>query len=322
MVQALKAVEAARGSTSLTYFEYGTLAAFVAFQEAGVEDWLLEVGLGGRLDAVNILDADLAIITSIDLDHQAFLGNDIETIGFEKAGILRPNQTAVFADYDPPSSVLQQAVAQRVNLRRPGHGYMLDAIKDSAREIQLKIKNDPITVTLPADSLPVKSLAAAVVAVRALEPDLSAEKIETALKTLALPGRFEQLGKSPLVIADVGHNPHAARWLSERLKTIRQPGQRVLAVYGALADKDVEGVVGAMSDEVDEWFLAALDVPRGLGCDQLMARADGLPGAAVCGCFGGVNKALTVAMSKARSEDLVLIFGSFFTVAAGREFLA
>lgn len=322
LVRAFAAVEAVRGSTTLTYFEFGTLAAFVIFKESGVDDWVLEVGLGGRLDAVNILDADLAIITSVDIDHVKFLGDNRESIGFEKAGILRPNRPAIFADLDPPRSVLQQASAQSVRLLRPGDGYHLKLVVESDKvETCLEIDGDPIVISIPDKGLPIHSLAAAVVAIRRLEPDLSITVIEDTLRNLSLPGRFERLGQSPLVIADVGHNPHAARWLSSRVGAIRQPGQRVLALYGALGDKDVEGVVGAMAAQVDEWFFAALDAPRGLGCDDLTQRAGMLTGVADANCYGSVQEALTAALSRARENDFVLVFGSFFTVAAAREAL-
>ncbi len=321
LVRAFEAVEVARGSTSLTYFEFGTLAAFVVFSESGVDDWVLEVGLGGRLDAVNILDADLAIITSVDIDHVAFLGNELETIGFEKAGILRPNQTAIFADLNPPRSVLQQASAQHIRLLRPGDGYQLLPPSGQSLEVMLKIDEDAVCITLPDRGLPVKSLAAAVVAIRKLEPDLSEASIRSALCDLSLPGRFEQLRDSPLVIVDVGHNPHAARWLSSRVSNIRQPGQRTLAVYGALGDKDVEGVTAAMSGQVDQWFLAALDVPRGLNCHELTERVGFGKDAKHCSCYGSVEEAARAALSEADANDLLLIFGSFFTVAAAREVL-
>lgn len=324
LVRAFEAVEAARGSTTLTYFEFGTLAAFVIFRDSGVDDWVLEVGLGGRLDAVNILDADLAIITSVDIDHVGFLGDNRESIGFEKAGILRPNRPAIFADIDPPRSVLQQASAQNIRLLRPGDGYRLKPADGDNGETCLEIEEDPIVIALPDQGLPMQSLAAAVVGIRRLQPDLSAAAIEHTLRNLSLPGRFECLGQSPLVIADVGHNPHAARWLASRVGAIRQPGQRVLGVYGALGDKDVEGVVGAMAEQVDEWFFAALDVPRGLGCDQLTQRTSvvtGVTRVTGSGCSSSVQQALTAALSRACEKDLVLIFGSFFTVAAAREAL-
>ena len=322
LVLAFEAVEAARGSTTLTYFEFGTLAAFVVFKESGVDDWVLEVGLGGRLDAVNILDADLAIITSVDIDHVSYLGDNRESIGFEKAGILRPGRPAIFADVDPPRSVLQQADAQNIRLLRPGDGYQLNPSDGSkGAESLLEIDEDPTVISLPDQGLPIQSLAAAVVAIRRLQPELPGTAIEDTIRHLSLPGRFERLGKSPLIIADVGHNPHAARWLSSRVGAIRQPGQQVLAIYGALSDKNVEEVVGAMSGQVDEWFFAALDVPRGLGCDDLTRRTDMLFNDGRPGCFSSVQDALKAALSRARENDFLLIFGSFFTVAAAREAL-
>lgn len=321
LVRAFDAVEAARGSTTLTYFEFGTLAAFVVFRESGVQDWVLEVGLGGRLDAVNIVDADLAIITSVDIDHVSYLGDNRDSIGFEKAGILRPDRPAIFADVDPPRSVLQQANAQRVRLLRPGDGYQIRRSADDNAGTWLQIDDAPTVISLPDQGLPVQSLAAAVVAIRRLEPNLSVVLIESILRDLTLPGRFEQLGKAPLIIADVGHNPHAARWLCARIGAMRQPGQRVLAIYGALADKDVEGVVGAMAEQVDEWFFAALDVPRGLDCKALTERAGRLTNGGRTGCSSSVQEALTVALSRTRETDLLLIFGSFFTVAAARNAL-
>lgn len=321
LVRAFAAVEAARGSTTLTYFEFGTLAAFVVFRESDVEDWVLEVGLGGRLDAVNILDADLAIITSVDIDHVSYLGDNRESIGFEKAGILRPNRPAIFADVDPPRSVLQQANAQRIRLLRPGDGYQIMRSADNSAGTWLQIGDDPAVISLPDQGLPVQSLAAAVVAIRRLEPDLAATSIAGTLCDLTLPGRFEQLGEAPLIIADVGHNPHAARWLCARIGAMRQPGQCVLAIYGALADKDVEGVVGAMAEQVDEWFFAALDVPRGLGCSELTERAGRLTNRGRADCFSSVQEALTAALSRACDNDFLLIFGSFFTVAAARDAL-
>lgn len=334
LVRAFEMVEKARKSTTLTYFEFGTLAAFVIFNESGLDDWVLEVGLGGRLDAVNILDADLSIITSVDIDHVAFLGDNRESIGFEKAGILRPGRPAIFADVEPPRSVLQQANAQNIRLLRPGDGYHLKSLPGQPAMMLLHIDRDPVPISLPDQGLPMNSLAAAVVAIRLLQPELPAPAIESTLRALSLPGRFERLLEAPLVIADVGHNPHAARWLSARIGAIRLAGQRVLAVYGALGDKDVENVTASLAGQVDQWFLAALDVPRGLGCEELEARVnwsrspekDTAQGAKQStetsatrpGCYASVAEALGAALVEARKTDLLLIFGSFFTVAAAR----
>ncbi|MFC4240167.1 bifunctional tetrahydrofolate synthase/dihydrofolate synthase [Marinobacter oulmenensis] len=313
LVRAFEAVESARGSVSLTYFEFGTLAAFVALAEAGVEDWILEVGLGGRLDAVNVLDADFAIITSIDIDHVGFLGDNREVIGYEKAGILRPGIDAVCADPQPPASVMQQAGAQAVRLRLTGRDYQLT--RQGAGTMSLSLGDE--TIELPDGPLPLESLAAAVVACRHLAPALSPSQITGVVEMLELAGRFETLRKQPLTLVDVGHNPHAARWLADRLARKRQPGGRVYGIYGALADKDVEGVVAAMAPVVDHWYLAGLAVPRGLSASGLGER---VAGAGVDGFETSttVAEALEGALAAASPDDIIIAFGSFFTVSQAR----
>jgi len=319
LVSAFEKVEEARGKVSLTYFEFGTLAAFVAFADAGVEDWILEVGLGGRLDAVNVLDADFAVITSIDIDHIGFLGDNREVIGFEKAGILRPGIFAVCADPEPPASVLQQAAAQKVNLQVTGRDYQLAPANGDANTVELTVAGDHIK--LPAGPLPVQSVAAAVVLARKLLPDVAPSSLGDIARTVSVPGRFELLGSSPFVRADVGHNPHAARWLSGQVSAGRRTGSKVHAVYAALADKDVEGVMTAMKSVADQWYFAGLDVPRGLAVDQLVSHAR------ACGItdsegYGSVSHALDAAIANARPDDCIVVFGSFYTVAEARAKLA
>jgi dihydrofolate synthase/folylpolyglutamate synthase len=319
LVSAFEKVEEARGKVSLTYFEFGTLAAFVAFADAGVEDWILEVGLGGRLDAVNVLDADFAVITSIDIDHIGFLGDNREVIGFEKAGILRPGIFAVCADPEPPASVLQQAAAQKVDLQVTGRDYQLAQANGDANTVELTVAGDQIK--LPAGPLPAQSVAAAVVLAHKLLPDVVRSSLGEIARTVSVPGRFELLGSSPFVRADVGHNPHAARWLSGQVSAGRRKGSKVHAVYAALADKDVEGVMTAMKSVADQWYFAGLDVPRGLAVDQLVSHAR------ACGItdgegYGSVSQALDAAIANARPDDCIVVFGSFYTVAEARAKLA
>ena len=321
LVKAFEVVEAARGKVSLTYFEFGTLAAFVAFANAGVDHWILEVGLGGRLDAVNVLDADFAILTSVDIDHVAFLGDNREVIGFEKAGVLRPGIPAVYADNDPPRSVLQQVAAQKVDLALLERDYHL-----SPRQGHRGSNPGPALeyggqlIRLPAGPLPLKSVAAAVVAIRNLEPELDISVIEQTLSVLSVPGRFELLGKHPDILVDVGHNPHAARWLSGQLESLKTPGKEVHAVYAALADKDVEGVGRAMAGVVDHWYLAGLDAPRGLSGAVLKDRLWAV-GLTAVSASETVLQALNTALSNASADDLVVVFGSFHTAAQAREIL-
>lgn len=320
LVNAFEKVEAARGNVSLTYFEFGTLAAFVAFAEAGLDDWILEVGLGGRLDAVNVLDADFVLLTSVDIDHVAFLGDNRELIGFEKAGVLRPGIPAVYADENPPRSVLQQATAQRVDLALLGRDYELVQDTQHSGLPGIVLHYDGDAIRLPFAPLPVKSIAAAVIALRKLQPGLAIPVIEQVLASLTVPGRFEKLASAPDVFLDVGHNPHAATWLAGQLGGLKSGDTRVHAVYGALADKDVEGVAGAMAAVVDHWYLAGLTVPRGLSGDLLQARV-GEAGGANSAVFESVPEAIRAALSAATPTDLVIVFGSFYTVAEARQIL-
>lgn len=320
LISVFEKVEAARGSVSLTYFEFGTLAAFAALSESGVQDWILEVGLGGRLDAVNVIDADLAIITSIDIDHVAFLGDNREVIGFEKAGILRPGIPAVVADMDPPRSVLQQAVAQKVALVRAGQDYEVREVITDSGEISAALHVQGNTFRLPSGPLPVESVAAAVMALRALEPDMDQAAIEAVLVHARAPGRFERLQRKPDLYLDVGHNPHAATWLSARLQSLKGLGCKVHAVYAALGDKDVEGVAHAMASVVDRWYLAGLDVPRGLGSDALRVRLESCALAQVS-VHDTVASAIAAAKTDAAANDIIIVFGSFFTVAEARMLL-
>ncbi|WP_166259852.1 bifunctional tetrahydrofolate synthase/dihydrofolate synthase [Marinobacter salicampi] len=321
IIDAFVRIQAARGSVSLTYFEFGTLAAFLVMEAAGVEDWLLEVGLGGRLDAVNVLDADLAIITSVDIDHAAWLGNDRESIGFEKAGILRVNRPAIFGDLDPPRSVVQQARAQRVSLWRLGEEYWI-----SHDGCQVEVPAANRRIPLPLMPLPVTSVAAAVRAALWLAPELSDKIIFDALARVRVPGRFERLRAEPAIFVDVGHNPHAATWLADRVEAARAEAGggatgRVFGIYACLTDKDARGVVSALANTVNHWLLTGLDVPRGLDTDVLVQRLEGLlpeNGYEIC---QSVTEAIDRALVQARPEDVLIIFGSFYTVASARSYL-
>lgn len=319
LIRAFERVEASRGSISLTYFEFGTLAAFLVMAESGVDNMVLEVGLGGRLDAVNVLDADLAIITSVDLDHTAWLGNDRNTIGYEKAGILRPGQVAVYADMDPPPSVLQQAAAQRVRLYRPGAGYQVQQ-----SPVPQLVTDSGHCITLPARGLPLNSLAAAAVAALGLGLPLDDQAIADTLAGISLAGRFEQVARTPDVFLDVGHNPHAARWLAARLQALRseQGYRRVLAVYAGLEDKDSTGVAEALATAIDHWYIAGLDVPRGLSAEALAERVLPVLSPETMTITGEVTEAIAEAVSAAGEDDLIMVFGSFFTVVPAKAYFS
>ncbi|WP_285445698.1 bifunctional tetrahydrofolate synthase/dihydrofolate synthase [Xanthomonas sp. fls2-241-TYG-148] len=314
LVAAFAAVEAARGDTALTYFEFGTLAALWLLQQSALELAVLEIGLGGRLDAVNIIDADVAVITTVDIDHTDWLGEDREAIGAEKAGIIRGWKPVVLGEIDPPSSVLRRAYQLGANAIRAGSDYFHEPIdvqhwrwRDVAQTLELP---------MPALQAPVQlaNAAAAIAALQALPVELPATAWAQGVADAQLPGRLQQVARDGVeLMLDVGHNPQAARALAQALGTATPAGTTV-ALYAALADKDVQGVVEALAGCVDQWALAGLEGARGQSAEALRARLQGTA-AAQAACHGDVADALRAVLAGAQPGDRVLVFGSFHTVA-------
>lgn len=320
LIAAFNAVEAARGEVSLTYFEAGTLAALWLFERADLDLAVLEVGLGGRLDAVNIVDADAAVITTVDLDHQDWLGEDIEAIGFEKAGIARAWKPLILGDDDPPASVLRHAYAIGASSWRIANDFFAEPVDSTYwrwREV-----GDELLLPMPTLAAPVqlRNAACAIAALRSVgfeaEPEVFARGIEQAHVGARLQ-RIEHGGIEVLV--DVGHNPQAARALAEALRAMPVAG-RTLAVYAALSDKDVAGVVSALSGAVDAWYLAGSRAAgaRGLDVDALASRIR--PAAAAPATrWPDVGQALQGALGSAACGDRILVLGGFH--AAGEALL-
>ncbi|MCC8362273.1 bifunctional tetrahydrofolate synthase/dihydrofolate synthase [Lysobacter sp. A6] len=315
LVDAFEAVEQARGDTPLTYFEYGTLAALWLFEHAGLDLAVLEVGLGGRLDAVNIVDADVAVITTVDLDHQDWLGDNRETIGKEKAGIARGWKPLVLGEDDPPSSVLGHAYRIGASAIRANCDFFFDPLDNGQwrwREV-----NFELDLPMPALAAPVqmRNAATAIAALRALDIPMTRAAIAEGIAGAHVAGRLQRIAhERGDVVLDVGHNPQAARALAEWLEAAPVEG-RTLAVYGALADKDTAGVVGALAARIDAWFLAGLPEagPRGLAVETFAERLQGTA-AAAGERHATVAEALAAALSAAKAGDRVLVFGSFHTV--------
>lgn len=308
LVRAFEAVEAVRGDIGLTYFEFGTLAALWSFVRAGVDTAILEVGMGGRLDAVNILDADVALVTNIGLDHCDWLGHDRETIGREKAGILRPGRPAVCADPAPPDSLLATAADQRIPLLRLGVDYELTA---SASQWLWRDWRGNGFALAPQAQILADNLAAALAVVTALDETLTPDAVTAALDDFAVPGRRQILPGAVQTVLDVGHNTEAMALLAGWLAA-RPVAGRTLVVVGMLANKPVARATAALAAVADRWYAADLaHTPRGLSGAALAAL---LPGPArVC---ADVAAACAAAWSDSRPGDRVLICGSFHTVGA------
>jgi dihydrofolate synthase/folylpolyglutamate synthase len=291
------------------------LAALWLFQQSNLDLVVLEVGLGGRLDAVNIVDPDVAVITTVDIDHVDWLGNDRESIGFEKAGIARAWKPLVLGEIDSPSSVLRHAYAIGANAVRLGSDFIHEPVDES--HWRWRDAGFEIELPNPKLSAPVQraNAATAIAALRALDIELPSSAFAAGIASATLPGRLQRfdLHGTP-VIVDVGHNPQAARELSAWLRAEPMPG-RTLAVFAALGDKDVQGVVAALEGEVSDWFLAGLESAgaRGQSVDELASKVSGA--AAAGSRHADVRAALQAARAQAHAEDRILVFGSFHTVA-------
>ena len=313
IMAAFDRIDRARGGVTLTYFEFGTLAAMEVFRACAVDAAVLEVGIGGRLDAVNLFDADVAVVTPIDIDHVRWLGPDRESIGREKAGIFRPRRPAVIADRDPPASLV--GAAERIGARslRLGRDFGPVPAQQGWSWQGPERRIDGLPAPPLAGRFQFDNAAAALMALDAVGrlPDPPAAR--RAIGTTRLAGRFQILpGEVPIVL-DIAHNPHAARALAATLRASRTPG-REIAVAGLLEDKDTAGVVEATADVFDRWFVAQPAGARGGSAEGLARtvreRARDAP-VEVC---GDVPSALGRARGAARSGDRIVVFGSCYTV--------
>ncbi|WAC64777.1 bifunctional tetrahydrofolate synthase/dihydrofolate synthase [Pseudoxanthomonas sp. SL93] len=316
LVAAFEAVEAARGDTPLTYFEFGTLAALWLFQHASLDLAVLEVGLGGRLDAVNLVDGDVSVITTVDIDHTDWLGEDREAIGHEKAGIARPWKPLVLGEVDSPSSVLRHAYAIGANALRLGSDFFHEPIDTDRwrwREVGTEFELPQPRLSAPAQRA---NAATAIAALRALpRGEITEDAIAHGVAHANVPGRLQrQFLAGVEVVVDVGHNPQAARELAAWLQANPVAGA-TRVVFAALADKDVVGVVDAFAALPLAWHLAGLDAgARAQTAEKLSSRLAATT-AAGGATHATVADALVAARAMSRAGDRVLVFGSFHTVA-------
>jgi dihydrofolate synthase/folylpolyglutamate synthase len=313
---AFERVEAARGETPLTYFEFGTLAAWVAFARAGLDALVLEVGLGGRLDAVNAFEPDAAVLTSVGLDHQDYLGDTRERIGWEKAHIFRAGKPAIVGDPNPPQSVLDHARTIGAELAVIGRefGYSSDA--NQWRYFGPGGARGGLGHPALRGAIQLANAACAIAAIESLRARLpvGAQDIRVGLALVELPGRFQVLPGRPAIVLDVAHNPQAAGVLAENLAAMG-PHRRTLAVVGMLRDKDLAAVCARLRGRVDRWYAATLDNPRGATAAELARAIAAADEGADVREFPTPDAALTAAREEAGRDDRIVVFGSFFTVA-------
>ncbi len=321
---AFERVEAARraaGDVPLTYFEFGTLAAWEVFAERGVQVVILEVGLGGRLDAVNIYDADVAVVTGIALDHTDWLGGTREAIGFEKAGIFRAGRPAVCADPQPPQSLLEHAAAIGADLRLIGRDFGYERLGDGwSFSSRLGESREALPMPALRGNYQLNNASAALVAVDALQERLpvASPALLKGVREARVTGRFQQVHEKPAIVLDVAHNPQAASALAENLATGNF--RRTIAVVGMLTDKDIKGTLAVLAGKIDLWLLASLDGPRGAPAKILAEAIEGCGDPAASNgqleCFDAPEAAFRHAARLAGENDRIIVFGSFHTVAA------
>lgn len=316
LVQAFEKVEAAQADVSLTYFEFTTLAAFAIFRETALDMAVLEVGLGGRLDAVNLIDANVAVVTSIGIDHVEYLGDTREKIALEKAGIFRRGKAAICGEINPPETLVEAARSVGALLACRGHDF---DCRDEGEGWAWHDRQRVLT-GLPKPALALDNAATALAALFAAPLVVTETALREGLRRAALPGRLQTVTSSPWVVLDVAHNPHGANFLMQQLAPA-QKGQRTFAVFAMLADKDVAAVIDACLGRIDSWYVADLAAPRGAKA-QYIAALLLERGAHVAALYNSVAAALVSARQQASARDRILVFGSFYTVAAAQTALA
>jgi len=299
-------LEAGRGDISLTYFEYGTLSALRLFKDARLDVVILEVGLGGRLDATNIVDANVAVVTSIALDHTDWLGSDRESIGREKAGVFRGNKPAIVGEPDMPQSIADVAAEKGADLYRLGERWNYRVVGDRWR---WEAQDGEVLDDLPVPNVPLPNAATALAALHYCALNIPETAIRSGLQQAQLPGRFQTVSESPRLILDVAHNPHAASYLAGRLAQLPRHGGKVRAVVGMLHDKDIAGTLACLAPQIDQWYCAPLEGPRGASVEELAVHLT------QAHQFTDVVSAWQQAMQDADSQDIVIVCGSFHTVA-------
>ena len=326
LIEQFEAVEAARGETSLTYFEFTTLAILRLFSQSPLDALVLEIGLGGRLDAVNIVDADCAILTSIDVDHADYLGDSREVIGWEKAHVMRAGRPAICSDPQPPASLIEHAreIGADLWLFRRDFNYAGDRQQWSYGGRHQRRNSLAYPALRGANQLlNACGVLAALEAVKDVLP-ITAQDVRRGFSLVDLPGRFQVLPGRPAVILDVAHNPHAAAHLARNLQSMGF-FEATYAVFGMLSDKDIDAVIGHLKDSVDHWICCSLPGPRGSAAEALAVRLRaagiedrddaraGVHNSVVCVPTAG--EGLALARARAGGNDRILVFGSFLTVA-------
>ncbi|MBR7003010.1 MAG: bifunctional folylpolyglutamate synthase/dihydrofolate synthase, partial [Neisseriaceae bacterium] len=318
-------IEKARNKTPLTYFEFNTLAAIDIFMQHKCDVIILETGLGGRLDAVNAWDTSVAIVVSVDLDHQNFLGDNIDKIAYEKAGIFRCGRPAIFGQKTPIKSIQQHAKEIGANLISYEQDFSAQRSDEKQWSFRFHPQNSSYThkarYSLPIPALrgfyQIDNASSALAAIECLHQQLPVDigAIRKGLLLAENPARFQVLAGRPIRVLDVGHNPHAARALKDSLRRLPFAEKRI-AIFSILNDKDMASVVSILASEFDEWKIAPLDLPRGRSVENMLAEFDAVGiNRNIIKVFPTIANAWQQTLTEAQENDRIVAFGSFHTVA-------
>lgn len=314
--RAFTMVESARVETSLSYFEYVTLGCLQLLKEQQCDYILLEVGLGGRLDATNMVEPDISVVTTVAIDHIDWLGDDREKIGFEKAGIFRANKPAVCGDLNPPQSLINYANELGSNITYANTDFTFED-RGGAWDWIGKHKIENIAPT----SMPMQNAATALAVIEALKLDIEDSLLRQAIQEASLPGRFQKIDHINAVYLDVAHNPQSAQYLATRIESLKKNSEgaeqgKVIAIVGMLQDKDIIGTFDVINEQIDQYNFISLDCYRGASHETLLEYYKQSQNAnKVVNCFENIELAYKSVIKNEISSDIIIIFGSFYTVS-------
>ena len=316
LLNVFELIDQKRGNTTLTYFEFATLSAFYLFSKADLDVVVLEVGLGGRLDATNIIDSDVSIITSIGIDHTEFLGDTIDSIALEKAGVMRPFKKCIFAQENPPSVLYKYSKNKSVNLLIHNNDYTVNRYSDSWSIVSKAMEIQDIPNLKMIGDYQYNYATASVIALNDILPEAlsNQELLKNALCDTLIPGRFQYLQHSPDIILDVAHNEDAAKSLATNIKRLGY--KNIHVVLGILADKDVYSIVKPFSLLVDHWHIGTISSERGMNAEEIKFRIKSLfKNKFSIETYNSISAAYHGAVNQQDDNTLILVYGSFYTVS-------